>query len=150
MNFMPVPEPPQKADWESKADTVLKYAMDELGTSYKWGTCKPGECFDCSGFTYYVYNKIGVFCPRTSDGLAKAGTAVSLDECRKGDLMLFRGTNPKDHSVGHVGIVYKKTSDVLEFVHCSSSSKHFGVVITDYHSSGYPKRFIGVKRLIND
>jgi hypothetical protein len=35
----------------------------------------------------------------------------------------------------------------LKFIHCSSSKKHFGVVITDYYDSNYPKRFIEARRL---
>ena len=133
--------------WESKADTVITYAKSQLGATYKWGTCKPGECFDCSGLTYYAYKQIGVVCPRSSSGLSNVGSEVPLESCRKGDLLLFRGTNPNDKSVGHVGIVVENRGDELDFIHCSSSSKHFGVVVTEYYGSGYPKRFIKVKRL---
>jgi len=137
------------SDWESKADTVLKYAKDQIGTTYKWGTCKPGESFDCSGFTRYAYSKIGVECPRSSTGLANVGENVSLENCRKGDLLLFRGTDPNDSSVGHVGIVVSNVGSKIEFIHCSSSKRHYGVVVTEYFGSGYPNRFIGVKRLFS-
>lgn len=133
--------------WEAKADTVVKYAKSQLGATYKWGTCTPGKCFDCSGLTLYAYKQVGIFCPRSSSGLSNVGDEVALDSCRKGDLILFRGTNPNDKSVGHVGIILENNEEGIKFIHCSSSSRHFGVVITDYYDSGYPKRFIKVKRL---
>jgi len=138
----------QSENWEIRADSVVSAAKSQLGASYKWATCTPGKCFDCSGLTYYAYKKIGIFCPRSSSGLSNVGSLVDLTSCRKGDLLLFRGTNPADKSVGHVGIVISNKEGKLDFIHCSSSKRHFGVVITEYYGSGYPKRFIKVKRLI--
>lgn len=132
--------------WEQKADTVIHYAKAQLGVTYKWAACSPGKCFDCSGFTNYAYKHVGVSCLRSSSGLANCGFEIPLDSARKGDMILFTGTNPNDKSVGHVGIILENSTDKLTFIHCSSSKKHFGVVITDYYSSGYPKRYAGVRR----
>ncbi len=133
--------------WESKADTVIKYAKSQIGVTYKWGACSPGKCFDCSGFTNYAYKHVGVTCLRSSSGLSNCGKDVTLKDARKGDMILFRGTNPSDKRVGHVGIILENEENSLKFIHCSSSQRHYGVVITDYYQSGYPKRFVKVKRV---
>jgi cell wall-associated NlpC family hydrolase len=141
------PANPDSLQWEAKADTVLKYAYSQLGTTYKWGTCSPGQCFDCSGFTYYAYQHIGVKVQRSSSGLASMGYDVPLEQCRKGDMILFTGTSPGDKTVGHVGIITKNENGTIQFIHASSSQAHYGVVVTDYYSSAYPKRFVTVKRV---
>jgi cell wall-associated NlpC family hydrolase len=133
--------------WEAKADTVLHYAFSQLGVTYKFATCAPGTSFDCSGFTYFAYEKIGVKVNRSSSGLAAMGYTVSLEQCRKGDMILFTGTRAGDTSVGHVGIITKNEDGKIEFIHASSSTAHYGVVVTDYYNSAYPKRFVCVKRV---
>lgn len=128
-------------------DTVLAYANENLGQPYVWAGAKPGG-FDCSGFVHYCYKQVGVTIERSSSGLAKAGTAVDIKEAKKGDLIIFTGTNPKDKSVGHVGIVISEYGEPLKFIHASSSTAHPGVVITNYDNSGYPKRFVGIRRML--
>jgi len=133
--------------WEAKADTVLHYAFSQLGVTYKYATCAPGTSFDCSGFTYFAYDKIGVRVNRSSSGLAAMGYTVPIEQCRKGDMILFTGTRAGDTSVGHVGIITKNEGGKIEFIHASSSTAHYGVVVTDYYNSAYPKRFVCVKRV---
>ena len=62
-------------------------------------------------------------------------------------MIVFTGTNPKDKTVGHVGIVISELGEPIKFIHASSSSAHPGVVITSYENSGYVKRFVGIRRL---
>jgi cell wall-associated NlpC family hydrolase len=129
------------------ADSVVAYAHTFLGTPYVWAGCSP-KGFDCSGFVHYVYAHFGYRIERSSSGLANAGRFVAFKDSRKGDLILFRGTNPKDKTVGHVGIIISPTADSLQFIHASSSKKHWGVVVTDYFNSNYPDRFVSVRRLL--
>ena len=130
-------------------DSVVEYAKEFLGVTYIWAGNSPSG-FDCSGYVQYVFKKFGYSIERSSSGLANAGSVVSIDSVAKGDLILFRGTNPNDNSVGHVGIVISSLNEPLQFIHASSSKKHYGVVITDYYNSGYPKRFVACRRLIVD
>ncbi len=143
------PHPNDSLTWEAKADTVLKYAYSQVGVPYQWAACAPGKCFDCSGFTMYCYNQVGVRTLRSSSGLASMGYEVPLEACRKGDMILFTGTSPGSKAVGHVGIITKNQNGVIKFIHASSSSAHYGVVETDYYNSGYPKRFVAVKRVFD-
>lgn len=125
-------------------DSVVAYAKTFLGKPYKYACASPSTGFDCSGFTWFVFNHFNVMVPRSSKDYATLGTRVTLETCRKGDIILFTGTNPKERRVGHVGIVISNASEPVQFIHASSSANHSGVVITDYASSHYPERFMGV------
>ena len=132
---------------ETKSDSILVIAKEQLGVGYKYGTSNPGSSFDCSGFVSYVYDAVNLPNSRASRDYQHLGKKISLDSCRAGDCILFTGTNPKKREVGHVGIIVSSSEDELTFIHCSSSKKHFGVVITDYYNSAYPERFIEVRRM---
>jgi len=130
-----------------KVRLIDSIARSQLGVDYKYATCKPGSCFDCSGFTSYVYSSVDVTSTRSSKGYGSLGEKVELTEAQPGDCILFCGTSGSKSQIGHVGIVLESDSTGLYFIHCSSSKKHRGVVITEYFSSNYPKRFIMVRRL---
>ena len=134
-------------NWEPKADSIVKNALEQIGVPYKWGTSSPNISFDCSGFTSYIYNASNVVCSRSSKAYSGLGSSIPLGECRKGDCIIFSGTSPGSNTPGHIGIIVSHTEEQIKFVHCSSSKKHFGVVVTDYYSSGYPKRFLQIRRL---
>ena len=135
---------------ETLQDSIVFCAKSQLGVPYKWATSSPGKSFDCSGFTAYVYGSFGITECRSSKGYGALGKRVSLEDARKGDCILFSGTQPGSKTIGHVGIVIENGEDGLKFIHCSSSKKHFGVVITDYHHSGYPERFLEIRRLASE
>lgn len=129
------------------ADSLIELAKTQLGVPYKWATSSPNVSFDCSGFTSYVYGSFEVTKCRSSKGYGTLGNAVPIAEAKKGDCILFAGTKPGDRTIGHIGIVVENSEKGLFFIHCSSSKRHFGVVLTDYYASGYPKRFLSIRRL---
>ncbi|SMX72423.1 Cell wall-associated hydrolase, NlpC family [Brevibacterium sp. Mu109] len=78
----------------SKAEQVLAIAKQYTGVPYVFGgTTTSG--WDCSGYTSFVYNKVGVNLPRNSGDQAAAGQTVSASEAKPGDLV---------YKSGHVGI----------------------------------------------
>ena len=129
------------------ADSLVANAIEQLGVPYKWATSNPNVSFDCSGFTAYVYGTVNVPHSRSSSAYASLGETIPIEKCQKGDCLVFTGTSPGSKTPGHVGIVVSHTEEGIQFIHCSSSSSHFGVVLTDYYSSNYPKRFLDVRRL---
>jgi cell wall-associated NlpC family hydrolase len=70
------------------------------GTPYRWGGTTP-RGFDCSGYTQYVYAKLGIEIPRTSQAQFNEARKVGK-RVRAGDLVFFFRTNSR--SVYHVGI----------------------------------------------
>ena len=78
----------------SKAEQVMGWAAKGVGTPYVYGgTSQSG--WDCSGYTSWVYGKVGVNLPRSSGAQKAAGQVVSQSEAKPGDLIWHPG---------HVGI----------------------------------------------
>lgn len=114
--------------------TVVK---DLYGVPYKSsGTTKKG--FDCSGFTRYVFEALGVDLPHNSASQYQVGQPVSRKDLQPGDLVFFK-TNGR--SISHVGIYIGNDT----FVHSESGR---GVVNTKLSDPYYwSKRFVGAKRI---
>ncbi|GGG09877.1 hypothetical protein GCM10010912_62870 [Paenibacillus albidus] len=120
---------------DSKMDKVIDTA---IGSKYvAGGTSTNG--FDCSGFTQYVFNKIGIELPHQSGSQYQMGTAVSQEEMRAGDLVFF---NTSGRGVSHVGIYVGEG----KFAHASSSR---GVTISSLSEKYYVNRYVGAKRIMS-
>ncbi|HSP37943.1 MAG TPA: C40 family peptidase [Frankiaceae bacterium] len=72
-------------------------AATHAGQPYVYGTAGPSS-FDCSGFTQYVYSRLGVNLPRTAAEQQAAVMHVSQSAAQPGDL-IFMGS-----PAYHVGI----------------------------------------------
>ena len=95
-------------------------------------------------------NKVsGIKVSRASSGYENKGEKVEQNSCQAGDIILFTGTNAAIRKVGHAGIVLKNENGIIDFIHSSSSKKHFGVTITRFNESGYVKRFLRVINVIS-
>ncbi|WP_375295276.1 C40 family peptidase [Paenibacillus sp.] len=122
------------------AATELETAVDQLvGIDYKYGgTTTKG--FDCSGFTGYVFEKLGIDLPRRSADQATVGAKVGKDELRPGDLVFF---NTDGKGISHVGIYMGDGN----FAHSSSSR---GVSISKMNDSYYSKRYVTARRVFDE
>jgi cell wall-associated NlpC family hydrolase len=65
---------------------VLGIAASLAGIDYVYGGTTPAG-FDCSGYTQYVFNKVGISLPRTAEEQRQAATPVSNPQ--PGDLVFF-------------------------------------------------------------
>ncbi|MBD7971170.1 C40 family peptidase [Paenibacillus gallinarum] len=120
---------------DSKMDKVIESVQ---GTDYKYGgTTLSG--FDCSGFTMYVFEKLGIELPRQSGSQFNMGKEVSRSDIRTGDLVFF---NTSGKGVSHVGIFVGDG----KFAHASSSK---GVTISKLDENYYAKRYVGAKRIMS-
>jgi len=133
-----------------KVDSLICYAETFLGKPYRYACADPRTGFDCSGFVYFVFAHQGIRVPRASREYEKAGTAVPLDSCRKGDILVFTGTNANLRRAGHVGIVISGLGEPITFIQSSSSKKQNGVIISTFADSPYySKRFLKAIRVMD-
>lgn len=96
------------AAWEVKADKIIAggQALGRFNVPYAFG----GDSFqegglDCSGFTRVLYAlHAGVTLPRVSGDQSKSGTAVTVANARKGDLLFFTYSDRNGGLPTHVGI----------------------------------------------
>ncbi len=111
--------------------SITSYAGEFKGTKYQYGGTSP-KGFDCSGLTYYVFNKYKIGLPRGSYNQAKVGKRISLRQTKPGDLVFFG----KRGKVNHVAMVVNNSSSGVEVIHSTSSK---GVIIENINKSSYWK-----------
>jgi peptidoglycan DL-endopeptidase CwlO len=118
----------------SRYGGVVGIAMQYLGTPYRWGGGDPSG-FDCSGFTAYVYGKLGVSLPHYTGAQWSMGVAVSSGDLQPGDLVFFDGLN-------HVGLYIGGG----QFIH----APHTGdvVKISSLGDSWYASTYMGARRIV--
>ncbi len=118
-----------RGDRRSNGIEKLKVLISqEMGKPYQWGGTGP-DCYDCSGLVYSIYGKLGISLPRVSASQATAGTYISKDELKYGDLVFFAKDGKNVHHVG----IYTGNGN---FVHAPSTGD---VVKTSTILSGYYK-----------
>ena len=123
---------------------IIQNGLSRMGTPYIFGgTTEKG--FDCSGFVQYAFKKFNINVPRSSTELAGAGKKVKREDTRKGDILIFTGTNVSDRTPGHVGIVTRKVGKIIEFMHSSSNG---GVKISQVEGTNYERRFLETRRVL--
>lgn len=83
----------------SSSSGVLRYAQQYTGIMYSWGGTSPSTGFDCSGYTQYVFAKIGINLPRTAEAQRQMATPVSTP--RPGDLVFWGA--PAYHNAIYAG-----------------------------------------------
>jgi len=78
---------------------VMNTGKKYIGTPYCHGGESPA-CFDCSGFTKYVYSKIGIDIARVADVQLSQMNRVSRKNAKPGDLVFFINGHGKAYHVG--------------------------------------------------
>jgi cell wall-associated NlpC family hydrolase len=74
--------------------------------------------------------------------------SVAVEKAKRGDLILFTGTDPLEKDIGHMGIVVSNTiADGLMFIHATSGRAMS--VTTSKLNEQYTKRFVRVSRIFS-
>ena len=137
--YLVAPEAPPQArpqDSEGLRANLVETAQSYLGVPYLWGGTS-SQGFDCSGLTMSVYRLNGLRLPRTSRDQYDAGTPVSVDELRPGDLLFFATGGPD--RVSHVGLYVGDGA----FIHAPSRDKK--IRKEQLSQSYFQKTFMGAR-----
>ncbi len=74
------------------------------------------EVLTVRGLCITFIKNFGIEVPRISAAYSGFGQPVSLEDCQKGDIILFTGTNYSRSSVGHVGIIISDRGEPVRFI----------------------------------
>jgi peptidoglycan DL-endopeptidase CwlO len=110
------------------------FAVERVGTPYRWGGESPESGFDCSGLVRWSYGRVGLDVPHNSQALFSVGHRVPRAGLEPGDVLFFRG-------LGHVGLYIGSG----QMVHAPYSGKR--VEIVRLSATNYGRRLIGARRL---
>jgi cell wall-associated NlpC family hydrolase len=94
------PAAPAPAAVSPGATGVIAAAQAASGGPYRYGGTSPAG-FDCSGFTQYVYARVGVSLPHSAAGQRAVTQRIPASQAQPGDLVFFSRSGGY---VYHVGI----------------------------------------------
>jgi cell wall-associated NlpC family hydrolase len=80
----------------ARGKAVISVARQYRGIRYRAGGTTPRSGFDCSGYTKYVFSRLGISLPRVSGDQFRSMTKISRSAAVPGDLVFFHSRN------GHV------------------------------------------------
>ncbi len=118
---------------------VCSTAESELGKPYVWGGDTPGEGFDCSGFSQYVYKRDGLTIPRTA--ASQFASLTPVHHLQDGDLVFFKTFG---HRVSHVGIYLGNGY----FIHSPRPGEK--IRIDNIDSPYWRERYAGARRVLTN
>ncbi|MBB2912547.1 cell wall-associated NlpC family hydrolase [Streptosporangium becharense] len=115
-----------------KAAEAARWALTQQLKPYIWGAEGPNG-FDCSGLVMWAYQKVGISLPHYTGDQWAAGTHISKDQLRPGDLVFFYS------DLHHVGIYLggglmvhaPRTGDVIHIASIENRPFAGGVRIAD-------------------
>lgn len=96
------PSPPAAPTSAEQGNEIVLFAMNLMGSGYKFGGSNPESGLDCSGMVSYIYQQVlGLQLPHNAAQIARAGKEISPAELSPGDLVFF---NTSGQPYSHVGI----------------------------------------------
>jgi cell wall-associated NlpC family hydrolase len=119
----------------TRAELAVRYALDAVGTPYRWGGESPSSGFDCSGLVRWAYGRVGVDLPHSSYALYGEGHRVREGNMEPGDILFFEG-------LGHVGLYLGSG----RMVHAPQTGRN--VEIVRLGSTNYGSRLMGARRIV--
>jgi cell wall-associated NlpC family hydrolase len=101
------------------ARIAVQFALDQVGTPYRWGAEDPGVAFDCSGLVQAAWAAAGAPLPRVAQDQFDAGPLVPAGALLEpGDLVFFGAPGG---GVTHVGLVVDGFGRMVDAPHTGAA-----------------------------
>lgn len=126
----------------SKAQEIINFAKQYIGTPYVYGGTSLSKGVDCSGFTYALFSNFGIKLNRTSRDQYNNGVRVDKANLQPGDLVFFNAG--KNSSISHVGMYIGNN----QFIHSASPGKK-GISIASLNTDYNLRTYVGATRVLN-
>ncbi len=126
-----------------KADEMITYAKQFIGTPYVYGGTSLTSGVDCSGFIYSVYKDFGITLDRRSRDQINDGPRVAKEDLRPGDLIFFNTGGESE--ISHVGMYIGNG----EYIHSTNGAAN-GVTISDINSDYALNTYVGAARILDE
>jgi cell wall-associated NlpC family hydrolase len=120
----------------SRQQAITRSAMSYRGMPYRWGGSQVETGIDCSGFTRYLYHKLGISLPHSARSQYEMGKPVQKADLIAGDLVFFNTDGP----ITHVGMYIGDG----KFIHASNVRR--GIKVDRLASRYYQTRYAGARR----
>ncbi|RXZ32448.1 peptidoglycan endopeptidase [Oxalobacteraceae bacterium CAVE-383] len=130
--------PPAPQPASETGNEVALYALDLIGTGYRFGGKNPQAGLDCSGMVSYIYRQAaGISVSGSAADIARRGREIDPKTLRPGDLVFF---NTEHKPFSHVAIYIGEN----RFVHAPSTNGHVRIDRLDNHY--YAERYEMARR----
>lgn len=100
--LVPLATPQADALSAKQRDRVLHVAASKKGAPYRYGAAGP-RAFDCSGYTQWVFRKVGKRLPHSSAAQSRRAKHVKKSNRKRGDLVFFRSGGRVYHVAIYAG-----------------------------------------------
>ena len=120
---------------------LRELALLHYGIRYTVGGTTPKRGFDCSGFTQYIFSKMGYSLKRTVAQQLQSGIIIAKEELQCGDLVFFKYTTNTSSLYSHVGMYIGNN----QIVHASSSR---GITVDSLDTPYYAAHYLCSRRVI--
>lgn len=134
-NQKPQTTPTYEGGQNVTGQDIVNFAMQFVGNPYVWGGNSLTNGCDCSGFVHLVYKNFGYKTVRYSMSFLYEGVAVSREDVRPGDIVVYAMKN----GIGHVAI-YAGNGKIVE-----AQSSEAGITA---NRSIDCREIVGIRRII--